>query len=48
MNKIEEALTDYWGEKCDCFDKNCPCCQAWQEYKEMLDKARFYDIYVKQ
>lgn len=45
MSLIEEALTDYWGEKCEDFDEDCPRCQAWIEYGEMLMKARLYDLY---
>ena len=39
MNKIEEAIIDYWGEKCQNFDENCFCCQAWKEYEELLTRA---------
>ncbi len=32
MNKIEEAITEHWGERCKDFAKGCPCCDAWAEY----------------
>ena len=47
MNKITEAMIDYWGEKCADFDEDCPCCQAWKEYKDMLEKVCFFDVYIK-
>ena len=34
MNKIEEAITGYWGERCPDHEPECPTCQAWDE----LDK----------
>lgn len=42
MNKIEEAITGYWGEKCKDFDKDCPCCQAWFEYEKLIDELLGY------
>ena len=35
LEKIEQAITGYWGERCPDFDAGCPCCVAWQQY----DKA---------
>lgn len=32
MDKIEEALTEYFGERCPDYHKECVCCKAWQEY----------------
>lgn len=34
-NKIEEALIAYWGERCEDYDENCYCCQAWAEYDSL-------------
>lgn len=29
---IEEAITNWWGVRCDEFEPNCPCCKAWAEF----------------
>ena len=34
MKKIEEAITNYWGERCPDHEDECPVCQAWHEYDE--------------
>jgi len=39
MNKIEEAITEYWGEKCKDFDEDCPVCQVWREYEDLIVSA---------
>lgn len=39
MTKIEEAITDFWGSKCDDFNEDCPCCQAWREYEDLVVSA---------
>lgn len=31
MDRIREALVDYWGEQCPDYDPDCTCCQAWAE-----------------
>ena len=31
-NKVEEAMTYYWGERCSDHEGTCPTCQAWVEY----------------
>lgn len=35
MNYIEQAITDFWGERCDPTDHDCPTCQAWAEYDRL-------------
>ncbi|MCG3772521.1 MAG: hypothetical protein JW384_03735 [Nitrosomonadaceae bacterium] len=36
MNKIEEAMKGYWGERCPgSYEPECPCCKAWDEYDVM-------------
>jgi len=30
--KIVEAITEQWGERCPDFDADCACCQVWAEY----------------
>ena len=34
-SKVEEALTEYWGEQCSGYEEDCPVCEAWAEYKTM-------------
>ena len=36
MNKIEEAMEAQWGERCPDYEPECPCCEAWKEYDEMM------------
>jgi hypothetical protein len=31
-DKIVEAITEQWGERCPDFDADCACCQVWAEY----------------
>lgn len=40
MSKIEEAIVGWWGPRCDTFEEDCPCCQAWAEYTSMKLKLR--------
>lgn len=37
MNKIKEAIIDYWGEPCSEYDPDCPTCQVWEQFS--LPKA---------
>lgn len=32
MNKITEAITAHWGERCPDNEPGCPCCDAWAEF----------------
>lgn len=34
-DKIKEAITEHWGERCDDFDADCVCCQAWKEWDDL-------------
>ena len=36
MNRIEEALTAHWGDRCDDYEQGCPVCDAWREYDNLL------------
>ena len=29
---IEEAIENYWGERCPDYDADCVVCQAWKEF----------------
>lgn len=33
--RIEEAMKDYWGERCSESDTECDCCAAWNELDEL-------------
>ncbi|RWB40477.1 MAG: hypothetical protein EOQ44_25400 [Mesorhizobium sp.] len=36
ISPIEEAITEYWGERCLDFDADCSCCQAWRQLDSFL------------
>ena len=36
MNRIEEAMTAHWGDRCDDYEQGCPVCDAWREYDNLL------------
>jgi len=36
-DKIVEAITEQWGERCPDFDADCACCQVWAEYDALAD-----------
>lgn len=36
MNLVEQALTEYWGERCDEYEQGCPVCDAWHEYDNLV------------
>lgn len=36
MNKIEAAITEYFGERCPEIAPGCPCCDAWIEYDTLV------------
>ena len=36
MNCIEQAMTDYWGERCDSYEQGCVVCDAWREYDDLV------------
>jgi len=42
-NKIEEATTEWWGQKCPDYEKGCPICDAWKEYETLQEKIRILD-----
>lgn len=37
---VEDAITEYFGERCDDYDERCACCAAWKEYDLLSDGAR--------
>jgi hypothetical protein len=38
-NPVEEAIEQYWGERCPDHEEGCPICDAWQAY-DMLAQQR--------
>lgn len=38
MKMIEEAIKDYYGERCPDYDADCVVCQAWREFDEAMLK----------
>jgi hypothetical protein len=38
-NPVEEAIEQYWGERCPDHEEGCPICDAWQAY-DMLVQQR--------
>lgn len=39
LERIKEAVTETFGEKCADFDANCHGCQAWAEVEQIEDQA---------
>ena len=35
MEMIEEAIKNYYGERCPDHDADCVVCQAWREFDEL-------------
>lgn len=43
LTKVEEAILNYWGERCPTFDPECPVCDAWLEFDmNAAFEASFY------
>lgn len=41
-DRIAEALTAHWGERCAENEPGCPCCDAWAQYdalKSLVEAA---------
>lgn len=32
LRRLRTFLTEYFGERCPDFDKDCPCCRVWVRY----------------
>lgn len=39
MKLIEEAITGWFGERCQEALEGCPCCDAWAEYDALTRLA---------
>ena len=35
IRKIEDALIDYYGEKCPDYEKGCIICEVWKGWEEL-------------
>jgi hypothetical protein len=38
----EEAMIQYWGEKCPDYDRQCPTCKAWKEFEASGEIVKSY------
>lgn len=36
MNKIEEAIEQWWGMRCPEHEDGCHVCDAWREYDNLV------------
>jgi len=43
INKIKEAITNYFGKRCGEYEKGCACCEAWKQFDELEDLAFRYE-----
>lgn len=39
IDLLVEAVTEYWGKRCEPRDPDCPCCRAWDQLDRL---AHFY------
>lgn len=44
---IAEAITDYFGERCDGFETTCMTCQAWASWDRILGKDEVDPVTVE-
>jgi hypothetical protein len=35
---LEQAITEYYGERCDDYHSRCTICQAWEEYDSLCGR----------
>ena len=48
MNRIEEAITEHWGERCPDHEPECLTCQAWAELDKLSDeRVAAFDLLKK-
>ena len=41
-DKIAEAITGHYGDRCEDFSEGCACCEAWAQYDRMTPPAADY------
>ena len=34
---IEEAIEEYWGDRCDSYHAECACCMAWKQFDRLRE-----------
>lgn len=34
---VAEAITFYWGERCQGYEPKCPTCAAWAQYDKFTN-----------
>jgi hypothetical protein len=39
-NLIEEALTEFYGERCPDYEWTCICCVAWKQYDTLCEMVQ--------
>ena len=37
LEQIEEAIREYWGERCEDYYEGCYTCDTWKKYDELVD-----------
>lgn len=35
-NLVEEAVTEYFGERCPEYEPGCACCEGWKQYDKLV------------
>ena len=48
-NLVEEAVTEYFGERCPEYEPGCACCEGWKQYdvmRKQYDVMRAYALGV--
>lgn len=38
-NLIEEAIKEWYGERCPDYQECCPCCDAWLQFDNLVRLA---------
>jgi len=36
-DRARDMLTEHFGERCEDFDADCPCCQRWAAYDTLVE-----------
>jgi len=37
---VEQAMVDYWGKRCNDFERSCAKCKAWNQFDKMSGVIR--------
>jgi hypothetical protein len=40
-NLVEEAVTEYFGERCPEYEPGCACCEGWKQYDTLKNALPF-------